>query len=122
MDEFLTVMEIAETLKLNPQTVRNWIIRGDLPAVRVGARRVRVRRSDWEAFLERSGKTTMTQRAKRRYLVAFGEEDKVERFYEVEASSADQAVNTGLRKWREELGLAAVPQSITVAPAKGPLT
>jgi hypothetical protein len=24
-EEFLTVMEIAETLKLNPQTVRNWI-------------------------------------------------------------------------------------------------
>jgi excisionase family DNA binding protein len=45
-DEFLTVAEIAELLKVNPQTVRNWIDRGELPAVRVGARRVRVRRSD----------------------------------------------------------------------------
>jgi excisionase family DNA binding protein len=36
----------------NPQTVRNWIDRGELPAVRVGQRRVRVRRSDLEAFLD----------------------------------------------------------------------
>jgi excisionase family DNA binding protein len=34
-DEYLTVNEIAEHLKLNPQTVRNWIDAGSLPAVRV---------------------------------------------------------------------------------------
>jgi excisionase family DNA binding protein len=33
-DEFLTVAEIAELLKLNPMTIRNVIDRGDLPAVR----------------------------------------------------------------------------------------
>ena len=49
-DEFLTVAQIAERLKLNPQTLRNWIERGDLPAVRIG-RRVRVRRSDLERVL-----------------------------------------------------------------------
>lgn len=49
-DEFLTVAEIAERLKLNPQTLRNWIDRGDLPAVRIG-RRVRVRRTDLERIL-----------------------------------------------------------------------
>jgi len=27
VDEFLTVAEVAELLKLNPQTVRNWIFR-----------------------------------------------------------------------------------------------
>jgi Helix-turn-helix domain len=31
-DEFLTVAEIAEILKLNQQTVRNWIDQGTLPA------------------------------------------------------------------------------------------
>jgi excisionase family DNA binding protein len=51
-DEFLTVAEIAELLKVNPQTVRNWIDRGELPAVRVGARRVRVRRTDLDAFID----------------------------------------------------------------------
>jgi excisionase family DNA binding protein len=44
-DEFLTVAEIAELLKVNPQTIRSTIDRGDLPAVRFGSRRVRVRRS-----------------------------------------------------------------------------
>ncbi len=51
-DEFLTVAEIAEILKLNQQTVRNWIDHGTLPALHVG-RRVRIRRSDFEALLER---------------------------------------------------------------------
>jgi excisionase family DNA binding protein len=46
-DEFLTVNEIAEHLRLNQQTVRNWIDQGQLRAVRVG-RRVRVRRADFD--------------------------------------------------------------------------
>ena|SRR5207302_1770709 len=49
-DSFLTVAEVAETLKLNQQTVRNWIDQGSLPAVRVG-RRVRIKRSDFERVL-----------------------------------------------------------------------
>ena len=51
-DEFLTVAEVAELLKVNPQTVRNWIDRGELPAVRVGSRRVRVRQSDLDAYID----------------------------------------------------------------------
>lgn len=50
-DEFLTVAEIAGLLKLNQQTVRNLIDNGSLAAVRVGPRRVRVRRSAPDAFL-----------------------------------------------------------------------
>jgi excisionase family DNA binding protein len=53
-DEFLTVQEIADRFKLNQQTVRNWIDNGALSAVRLGARRVRVRESDLEAFLAAS--------------------------------------------------------------------
>jgi excisionase family DNA binding protein len=49
--EFLTVAEVAETLKLNQQTVRNWIDQGSLPALRIG-RRVRIRRSDFERLIE----------------------------------------------------------------------
>lgn len=49
-EEFLTVADVAELLKLNQQTVRNWIDQGSLPAVRVG-RRVRIRRSDLERVL-----------------------------------------------------------------------
>lgn len=49
---YLTVAEIAELLKLNQQTIRNWIDRGELPAVRLGRRRVRVRQSDLDAFID----------------------------------------------------------------------
>ncbi len=44
-EEYLTVAEIAGVLKLNQQTVRNWIDQGKLPALHVG-RRVRIKRSD----------------------------------------------------------------------------
>jgi excisionase family DNA binding protein len=50
-ETYLTVAEVAETLKLNQQTVRNWIDQGSLPALRVG-RRVRIKRSDFERILE----------------------------------------------------------------------
>ena len=43
--------EVAELLKLNQQTVRNWIDQGSLPALKVG-RRVRIRRSDLERMLD----------------------------------------------------------------------
>ena len=52
-ESFLTVAEVAELLKLNQQTVRNWIDQGSLPALRVG-RRVRIKRSDFERLLEES--------------------------------------------------------------------
>jgi excisionase family DNA binding protein len=50
-DEFLTVAEVAAMLKLNQQTVRNWIDAGQLPAVHIG-RRVRIKRSDFDALVE----------------------------------------------------------------------
>lgn len=50
-DEYLTVNEIAKHLKLNPQTIRNWIDQGRLPALRVG-RRIRIRRTDLDRVLE----------------------------------------------------------------------
>jgi excisionase family DNA binding protein len=52
-ESYLTVAEVAETLKLNQQTVRNWIDQGSLPALRVG-RRVRIKRSDFERVLEQN--------------------------------------------------------------------
>ena len=52
-DEFLTVAEVASMLKLNQQTVGNWIDAGTLPAVRIG-RRVRIKRSDFDRVVEDS--------------------------------------------------------------------
>ena len=48
--QFLTVAEVAAILKLNQQTIRNWIDHGTLPALRIG-RRVRVTRSDLDQLL-----------------------------------------------------------------------
>ena len=50
-ETYLTVAEVAETLRLNQQTVRNWIDQGRLPALRIG-RRVRIKRSDFERILK----------------------------------------------------------------------
>lgn len=60
MNEFLTVAEIAEVLKINQMTVRNWIDRGELRAVRVGSRRVRVPRAAFDEFLA-AGETAVTR-------------------------------------------------------------
>ena len=47
----MTVAEVAEVLKLNPQTVRNWMDAGKLPALHVG-RSVRIKRSDFDRLVE----------------------------------------------------------------------
>ena len=49
-DELLTVFEVAERLKINQQTVRNWIDRGELQATRIG-RRVRISDTALTAYL-----------------------------------------------------------------------
>jgi excisionase family DNA binding protein len=63
-ETYLTVAEVAATLKLNQQTVRNWIDQGSLPALRVG-RRVRIKRSDFQRILDQSysGGTSSTTAA-----------------------------------------------------------
>jgi excisionase family DNA binding protein len=63
-ESYLTVAEVAETLKLNQQTVRNWIDQGALPALRVG-RRVRIKRSDFERILDESYSPGATAPARR---------------------------------------------------------
>ena len=50
-ESYLTVAEVADMLRLNQQTVRNWIDAGSLPAIRVG-RRVRIKSSDLNRILE----------------------------------------------------------------------
>jgi excisionase family DNA binding protein len=49
-DQLLTVAEIATILRMNQQTIRNWIEAGTLPAIRIG-RRVRIRRADFNALV-----------------------------------------------------------------------
>jgi excisionase family DNA binding protein len=61
-DEFLTVAEVAAILRLNQQTVRNWIEEpGKLPAVRIG-RRVRVLRRDLNELIAEGEAALRTSR------------------------------------------------------------
>ncbi len=52
-DSLLTVDDIARILKLNPQTVRNWINQGYLGAIKLG-RNVRVPRAEFDRLIEES--------------------------------------------------------------------
>jgi excisionase family DNA binding protein len=129
MDEtYLTVMEIAELLKLSGQTVRNWIDRGELPAVRVGTRRVRVRQRDLDDFL---ASAEPAQLAGDKFQVILSDQDADRPLapddttpeiwvYTVEAASADKAVRLAVARWRRELDREAIARSVTVtrAPSK----
>jgi excisionase family DNA binding protein len=58
MDEehWLTVQEIANLLKVHPQSIRRWLKQGELRGVLISDRSgYRVRRADLDAFLERRG-------------------------------------------------------------------
>jgi excisionase family DNA binding protein len=48
--ELMTVAQVAELLRVNKQTVRNWIIAGALPAMHIG-RRVRIKTADLDRIL-----------------------------------------------------------------------
>lgn len=50
-DEFLTVPEIADRMRVRTMTVYRWIDSGKLPAVQI-AKHYRVRASDLEEMLE----------------------------------------------------------------------
>lgn len=50
-DHWLTLAEIAEELRVNPATVRQWVSKGRLKASRAGVRKWIVRRSDLDHML-----------------------------------------------------------------------
>src|SRR5688500_7959786 len=45
-EDYLTVTEAAALLRVAPSTIRRWIREGDVPAYRLGRRRVALRRHD----------------------------------------------------------------------------
>jgi excisionase family DNA binding protein len=54
-DPWLTLAEIADELRVNPATVRQWVAKGRLEATRVGQRKLLVRRSELDRVLEGAG-------------------------------------------------------------------
>lgn len=45
-DDFVTVAEAAAMLRVAPSTIRRWIRQGDVPAYRIGPRRVALKRAE----------------------------------------------------------------------------
>ena len=45
-EEYLTITEAVTLLRVAPSTIRRWIREGDVPAYRLGQRRVALRRGD----------------------------------------------------------------------------
>jgi excisionase family DNA binding protein len=50
-EQFVTVAEAATLLGVAPSTVRRWIREGDIPAYRIGRRRVALKRDDLSGLI-----------------------------------------------------------------------
>jgi excisionase family DNA binding protein len=50
-EEYLTVAEAATLLRVAPSTIRRWIREGDVPAHRIGRRRLALRRTDLNTLI-----------------------------------------------------------------------
>ena len=102
MDEsYLTVQQIAQALSLNRQTVYNWIDDGKLPALQVGPRRVRVRQSDLDAFLEASTTARKETKKLQRWRVGVSEHDTL----------SPPLAPTRLRRWSTCMRLTHRPRT-----------
>jgi excisionase family DNA binding protein len=53
MSDYLSISEVAHELKVSNKTVRRWIATGQLPAERLGARLIRIRRDDLDQLTRR---------------------------------------------------------------------
>ena len=51
--KFFTVQELADSLNVHPNTIRNWINSGDLKSYKLG-NALRISKEDLEKFLEKN--------------------------------------------------------------------
>ena len=65
-EKMLTVEEVAERMRVNEKTVRNWITSGELAAFPIGKRGYRISETDLHNFVE----------ARKRKLQRQGREDE----------------------------------------------
>jgi excisionase family DNA binding protein len=59
-EEYVTVAEAATLLRVAPSTVRRWIREGDVPAYRIGRRRVALKRDDLSNLITAAGSAVET--------------------------------------------------------------
>lgn len=52
MAQLLTLKQVAALLAVTPRTIRSYIASGDLPAVRIGGKHLRISEDALQAFLK----------------------------------------------------------------------
>ncbi len=54
-EQYYTLMEVSELLKVHPNTLRNWDANGILKATRIGVKKIRrYRKTDIENFIKKT--------------------------------------------------------------------
>ncbi len=117
-DPWLTLAEIAEELRVNPATVRQWVSKGQLKASRAGVRKWIVRRSELERMLAATNVAPETVAVKPDAGRAAGDEHRRGRD-QAEASAADAQSAIALLQIANERFAEAVEASAFVPPAPG---
>jgi excisionase family DNA binding protein len=51
--DFVTVAEAARLLAIQPSTIRGWILRREVPFIRIGKKTIRIERSTIDGIIER---------------------------------------------------------------------
>jgi excisionase family DNA binding protein len=113
----LTLAEIADELRVNPATVRQWVSKGQLKASRAGVRKWIVRRSDLERMLEA---TNVVERGEATTASAEHEDRRERRSKSRRPGSAgDSRSAIALLQIANEGFLDAIEASAFVPPAPG---
>ena len=94
-DDYVSVPEAAADLKVTSSTVRRWIASGDLPAYRVGKRRIVLKRSDIMTLIAPARRHTdiggSVAKHERQPNLALSDQDKARARAAVEAAKKLQA-------------------------------
>ncbi len=122
MDEYLTIGQAATLLQVSQSTVRRWIAQDELPAYRVGQRKVRLKRTDLgrlitpmkrdqkggvmrhveaDQQLAQFGITPVTNEQKQRALVVVAEAKRLQKELKAKYGLFDDSTEV-LRELREE--------------------
>ena len=51
---YYTIGEVAEMLKVNPESVRRWVRKGELSAIKLGGKYIRVEKNGLDDFIYKS--------------------------------------------------------------------
>ena len=65
-DPLLTINQVAEICNVSRRSVQNWLYARELPAIRLGAKLIRIRQSALDEFLDHPYDAEQVKEARRR--------------------------------------------------------